>query len=155
MGPAGFAPAPTGLKVPCATLRHGPENKPVAPDGIAPPSSGYQPGALLLSYGKSAKWLPTVVPPHDRTGQSRLCSCYTSGQYLDEMVGHPGNAPGISWSQARRIAFFLVPEKTGGPYGPCSHDLPADNRVLCWTELTNLKTKSWCARRALHPQPAG
>ena len=58
------------------------------------------------------------------------------------MVGHPGNAPGISWSQARRIAFFLMPEESGGPCGLRSHDLPADNRVLCWTELTNLQNGS-------------
>ena len=58
--------------------------------------------------------LPTVVLPHDRTGQSRLCSYYTSGQVgcvFCEMVGHPGNAPGVFWSQARRIAFFLMPEE--------------------------------------------
>lgn len=33
---------------------------------------------------------------------------------IDQMVGHPGTAPGVSWSQTKRITFFLVTVKTGG-----------------------------------------
>ncbi len=56
----------------------------------------------------------------------------------------------VSITVLSRWYFFDVPEgppcdlhacavmKDGGPYGLCSHDQSVDNRVLCWTELTNL-----------------
>lgn len=46
------------------------------------------------------------------------------------MVGHLGNAPSISWFQARRIAFFLVPGKNGGPEGIRTPDLLFDRELL-------------------------
>ena len=52
------------------------------------------------------------------------------------MVGHPGYAPGISPSQAARIAIFLVPDENGGLCGHCSRDLPLDRRLLFVAELT-------------------
>ncbi len=39
------------------------------------------------------------------------------------MVGRPGIAPGVSWFQARRIAFFLAPVKNGDPEGIRTPDL--------------------------------
>lgn len=50
------------------------------PCGIAPQSAGYKAAALLLSYGGM------------------------------KMVARPGAAPGVSSSQARRIAVFLARE---------------------------------------------
>lgn len=46
-----------------------------------------------------------------------------------EMVGHLGNAPSVSSSQARRIAFFLVPEGNGGRDGCCPRSLLLDRQA--------------------------
>jgi len=51
---------------------------------------------------------------------------------LVEMVGHPGNAPGISCSQGRRITFFLVPEET------CARDRTCTGFLVCERDATRL-----------------
>ena len=56
------------------------------------------------------------------------------------MVARPGAAPGVSSSQARRIAVFLARDgENGGLCGHCSRDLPFDKRLLFIAELTGLK----------------
>ena len=53
------------------------------------------------------------------------------------MVTRPGAAPGVSSSQARRIAVFLAREgEKGGLCGHCSRDLPFDKRLFFVAELT-------------------
>lgn len=60
----GIAPTSHPLQG-CANLSQLLGRKDVVPDGNAPPSSGYQPGALLLSYGTKGEETEEVVslPP--------------------------------------------------------------------------------------------
>ena len=63
------------------------------------------------------------------------------------MVGHPGNAPGISCSQGRRITFFLVPEET------CARDRTCTGFLVCERDATRLLRlrglEKWRTRRVL------
>lgn len=60
------------------------------------------------------------------------------------MVARPGAAPGVSSSQARRIAVFLARDaEIGGLCGHCSRDLPLDRRLLFVAELTGRMNEWW------------
>ena len=105
----------------------------VPPRGIAPRSPAYPAGSLLLSYGGWGKWW--LFPVSRRTlpafNGPLICLSYTavdppcgiapqSAGYKAaalllsyggmRMVARPGAAPGVSSSQARRIAVFLARE---------------------------------------------
>ena len=61
-----------------------------------------------------------------------------------KMVARPGAAPGVSSSQARRIAVFLARDvEIGGLCGHCSRDLPLDRRLLFVAELTGRMNEWW------------
>lgn len=82
----------------------------VARRGFSEPSP-CEGAALLLrqqAIAIESKWLPALVTLQASVGQSHLCSFNTCWQH--EMVEHLGAAPSVSWSQARRIAVFLMPE---------------------------------------------
>ena len=84
--------------------------------GESGPSARYRAAVVLLSSG---------------------CSSIELRRMGMKMVARPGAAPGVSSSQARRIAVFLARDvEIGGLCGHCSRDLPLDRRLLFVAELT-------------------
>lgn len=93
----------------------------VRQDGSAPPASavsGRRSAIELLARHEmhtaidNPGWICTTSLP----GQNRaLCELSYRAvrywMYLHKVVGHPGDAPGVSPIRTARIAVFLVPEK--------------------------------------------
>lgn len=75
--------------------------------GFAPRSSAFVVRhAYLLHLGSSLKWWLRPVSRRSLFvfSEALICLSYTAWK----MVAHPGAAPGVSWSQAKRIAVFLA-----------------------------------------------
>ena len=69
------------------------------------------------------------------------------------MVGHPGYAPGVSRSQAERIAIFLVPEGMWGKPAAC----PTLSRFAQWGDTPGAKravpVADWFSERHARRKP--
>ena len=96
----------------------------VGPDGLAPPSPGFRPGACAVS-ATDPRWNGTwVLPPLLLVG-SQLCIC----QHLSRLETRLGVEPSETWVAATCLA--VRPTRHGCEGGPRSPNLPGNGRALC------------------------